>query len=210
MGLHKLTRETKFNREILLASFVSLYYVFIKKKIWLLMKIFSFFLSINDKKNPTIHYTHTWASIVLSCGCESITAWSISSSETLLMRHHIKFIDLLVGADQFIVYMLQKHTRNTDTINYILHQITGAAICTRTRTRPACLVHPCLIQLLFVIFIMELVRYQGWSTNKHPDWPSLYTHHRTHPVYLSSYMTNQLCPFFLADAELWLDVWKWF
>lgn len=173
------------------------------------MKIFSFFLSINDKKK-NIYYTHTWASIVLFCGCESITAWSISSSETLLMRHHIKLIDLLVGADQFIVYMLQKHTRNTDTINYILHQITGAAICTRTRTRPACLVHPCLIQLLFVIFIMELVRYQGWSTNKHPDWPSLYTHHRTHPVYLSSYMTKQLCPFFLADAELWLDVWKWF
>lgn len=46
--------------------------------------------------------------------------------------------------------------------------------------------------------------------HKHPDWPSLYTHHRTHPVYLSSYMTKQLCPFFLADAELWLDVWKWF
>lgn len=144
------------------------------------MKIFSFFLSINDKKK-NIYYTHTWASIVLFCGCESITAWSISSSETLLMRHHIKLIDLLVGADQFIVYMLQKHTRNTDTINYILHQITGAAICTRTRTRPACLVHPCLIQLLFVIFIMELVRYQGWSTNTLIGPP--YTHITGHTLF---------------------------
>lgn len=77
------------------------------------MKIFNFFLSINDKKNP-IYYTHTWASIVLSCGCESITAWSISSSETLLMRHHIKFIDLLVGADQFIIYMLSSDHRGCD------------------------------------------------------------------------------------------------
>lgn len=115
----------------------------------------------------TIYYTHTWASIVLSCGCESITAWSISSSETLLMRHHIKFIDLLVGADQFIVYMLQKHTRNTDTINYILHQITGAAICTKTPWL-ALLIHtsqdtPCLPEQLHDQTALPLLLGRCWA-----------------------------------------------
>lgn len=58
------------------------------------------------------------------------------------MRHHIKFIDLLVGADQFIVYMLQKHTRNTDTINKYFIKSQGLRyVQERAHALPAWRIH---------------------------------------------------------------------